>query len=121
MNIEQLIARAREARSTWVALDERRKIRVIAINEGDIQEISAYSGDGQKMREALLDRAVIGWEGFQESDIDPNGGSEPLPFSVLAFRYWYRCNAPFWPAIEGAAVEQSKAATERLVSIKEKL
>jgi hypothetical protein len=121
MNIEQLIARANEARSTWVALDERRKIRIIAINEGDIQDISAHAGDGQKLREALLDRAVTGWEGFVESDIDPNGNSEPLKFDPLAFRYWYRCNSPFWPAIEKAAVEQSKAATERLASIKEKL
>lgn len=120
MNVADLIKRAEEARTSWVDIDPRRKLKIHALVEGDIQDIAEHQGSPKAMQAAMLDLAVTGWEGFAEADIDPHGSDEPLPFDRAAFRYWYRCNSEHWSLISEAISNATKAATDKLVGLRGK-
>jgi hypothetical protein len=120
VNVADLIKRAEEARTSWVDLEGGRRLKLHALVEGDIQDIAEHQGSPRAMQEAMLDLAVTGWDGFTEADIDPHGSDQPLPFDRVAFRYWYRCNSQHWAAIGEAIADATKAATEKLVSLRGK-
>lgn len=117
MNESQLLAQARESRCSWVELAGKR-IRIEALSPGEFMRV--ISSKPVDVSEAMIDRAVVGWEGFTESDVIPNASDESLKFSPAVFRLWYDQTPEAWTPLFDAVWKACEGSRDRLNIITEK-
>lgn len=114
MNEAQLLARAREARLSWFQVVEGKRLQLEALSPGDFARLLG-SAD-----QALVDRAVVGWEGFTEADLVDSLSDQPTAFTPALFRAWWDQHPEHWEAISDAVWQASERARERLKVLTEK-
>ena len=61
----------------------------------------------------ILERFVVGWDGFLESDLFAGGNPEPVPFEADVWNEWIVDNPQFWADLVGAVVESYREHEKR--------
>ena len=89
MTPAQLLAQAKESRTSWMTVEGKR-FKVETLNRGSLERVLSQPSADTKM--ALLTRCVLDWQGFTEADISPNASDEPLPFQSDLLAEWCDVN-----------------------------
>ena len=119
MREADLLARRRESRRSWLDLGEGRRLRLEAMSPGDYRRF--WGAAPTDPIDALIAKVVIGWEGFVEADIDPNGSDQPMPFTVALLQAWCDDRQDMLLTVYEACSAACNASAAKLAQITEKL
>lgn len=96
---KSLIDRIRAARQTTVESNGKTFI----VRRPTLLEIVDMRGKQINQGEVIT-RFVVGWGGFNEIDLVPGGGPEPVPFEPVLFSEYIADHAEHWEPIVNAVL-----------------
>lgn len=70
-------------------------------------EMLEFKGLAFRQRE-ILERFVVDWDGFKQSDLFPGGDPEPVPFDHDAYKEWIADHPEYWNDVVAAIVDSYK-------------
>jgi len=107
-----LLAQIRKERERRVEV----KGRIFVVRRPTDLEISEFNGRLDQRK--LLERFILGWEGFVETDFIQNGTDESVPFDLELYHEWIEDHPELWQPLTAAIVaeyHEHKARSEEAV------
>jgi len=110
-----LDARLLKARESICSVGERMKFIVRRPTQLEhAQRRHRCNGDDLLVAYDTIQNCVTGWEGVLESDIEPQGASDAVPFDLQLFRAWIADRPDLWRPIWEHVLEALDGYQKRL-------
>ena len=103
--MSNLIERIRKARQTRVEVNGK----IFLCRRPTDWEVYEIRTGVKNLQMDILEKFVVGWEGFTELDLVPGGDSTVAEFSKELFSEWVQDNPDFWAPLTAAITAEYSA------------